>query len=73
MNMSLWLERLTCIWRLYEVQAFLIQLVSQFEFAPSDDDSKIRKTYFGFMAPTLEGDETAITLPLKVSLASPDL
>ena len=58
---------------MYEVQAFLIQLVSQFEFAPSDDDAKIRRIYCGVMAPTLEGAETTASLHLKVSLVTSNL
>ncbi|KAI1790345.1 cytochrome P450 [Ganoderma leucocontextum] len=62
-----------CIgWRfaIYEVQAFLTELVSNFQFELSDDVDRIRKTSAIVMVPTLENEITkGVQMPLRVSLA----
>ncbi|EKM53350.1 uncharacterized protein PHACADRAFT_259662 [Phanerochaete carnosa HHB-10118-sp] len=60
-----------CIgWRfaVYEIQAFLIELIQNFEFVPTEDMKRLRRELFGIMAPTLEGDRGNIHLPIRVSL-----
>ncbi|KAI0800178.1 cytochrome P450 [Fomes fomentarius] len=65
-----------CIgWRfaIYELQAFLTELVSNFVFELSDDVPRIRKTSAIVMVPTLDGElEKGVQLPLRVSLAPRD-
>ncbi|THH17599.1 hypothetical protein EUX98_g9099 [Antrodiella citrinella] len=62
----------SCIgWRfaVYEIQAFLIELVANFEFAPTEASKKIRKEPCAIMAPTIEGEmERGAQMPLKVTL-----
>lgn len=61
-----------CIgWRfaLYELQAFIVQLISNFEFALTDDIKRLRRDNAVIMVPTLEG-ENGVQAPLRVSLAS---
>lgn len=59
--------------RLYEMQAFLVELVSNFEFAITEDIKKLRREPCIVMVPVLEGDvETGAQLPLKISLARRD-
>nr|VWO96500.1 Cytochrome P450 monooxygenase CYP52X1 [Ganoderma boninense] len=55
---------------IYEVQAFLTELVSNFQFELSDDVARVRKTSAIVMVPTLN-DEIAkgVQMPLRVSLA----
>jgi len=63
-----------CIgWRfaIYELQAFLVELVANFEFAPTGDMSRVRRENSLVMVPTLEGEiEKGVQLPLHVSLAA---
>lgn len=54
----------------YELQAFLIELVSNFELAPSKDDDRIRREFCTVMVPMLEGDKREVCLPLKLSLVA---
>ncbi len=59
--------------RIYELQAFLTELVSNFVFELSDDVPRIRKTSAIVMVPTLDGElEKGVQLPLRVSLAPRD-
>ncbi|OSX65860.1 hypothetical protein POSPLADRAFT_1131390 [Postia placenta MAD-698-R-SB12] len=62
-----------CIgWRfaLYELQAFIVQLISNFEFALTDDIKRLRRENALVMVPTLEGEaEKGVQVPLRVSLA----
>ncbi|KAH9935148.1 cytochrome P450 [Epithele typhae] len=61
-----------CIgWRfaIYELQAFLVELVSQFRFAPTDAAARVRRTTAIVTVPTI-GD--AVAMPLSVSLAPRD-
>ncbi|EKM53352.1 uncharacterized protein PHACADRAFT_259665 [Phanerochaete carnosa HHB-10118-sp] len=60
-----------CIgWRfaVYEIQAFLIELIQNFEFVPTEDIKRLRRELCGVMAPMLEGDRGNIRLPVRVSL-----
>ncbi|PCH35645.1 cytochrome P450 [Wolfiporia cocos MD-104 SS10] len=65
-----------CIgWRfaLYEFQAFLVKLMSNFEFTLADETKRLRRENAVVMIPTLEGEaEKGAQLPLKVSLATQD-
>ncbi|CCM04675.1 uncharacterized protein FIBRA_06861 [Fibroporia radiculosa] len=65
-----------CIgWRfaIYEVQAFIVELVSNFEFALTEEVKRLRRENAVAMVPTLEGEaHKGVQLPLKVSLASRD-
>ena len=59
--------------RIYEVQAFLTELVSNFRFELSDDVERIRKTSAIVMVPTLDNEITkGAQMPLRVSLAPRD-
>ncbi|PIL33716.1 cytochrome P450 [Ganoderma sinense ZZ0214-1] len=62
-----------CIgWRfaIYEVQAFLTELVSNFQFELSDDAERVRKTSAIVMVPTLDNEiAKGAQMPLRVSLA----
>ena len=55
--------------RVYELQAFLVELVSNFHFELTDDAQRVRKTAAIVMVPTIEGE---VTMPLRVSLAPRD-
>ncbi|KAI0365076.1 cytochrome P450 [Pilatotrama ljubarskyi] len=63
----------SCIgWRfaIYELQAFLTELVSNFQFELTPDVDRLRKTQAIVMVPTLEGEvEKGVQLPLRISLA----
>lgn len=64
-----------CIgWRfaIYEMQAFLVELVSNFEFGPTEDLKRLRREPCGVVAPMLEGEQ-GVQLPLRVSLANYDV
>ncbi|TCD61631.1 hypothetical protein EIP91_008155 [Steccherinum ochraceum] len=62
-----------CIgWRfaVYEIQAFMIELVSNFEFNLTEDCKLIRREPVFIMAPTVEGQVgKGAQMPLKVTLA----
>ena len=56
--------------RIYELQAFLTVLVSNFQFELTEDVHRICKTTAITMVPTLEGEvEKGAQMPLRVSLA----
>ncbi|KAI0074875.1 cytochrome P450 [Panus rudis PR-1116 ss-1] len=65
-----------CIgWRfaLYEMQAFLIELVNNFEFTPTPELDRLRRVPCLVMAPIIDDDiKGGMRLPLKVTLASRD-
>ena len=64
------LTHATTPYRIYELQAFLTELVSNFQFELSDDVARIRKTTAIVMVPTLDGEvDKGAQLPLRVSLA----
>lgn len=59
--------------RIYEVQAFLTELVSNFQFELTDDVERIRKTSAIVMVPTLDNEiAKGVQMPLRVSLAPRD-
>ncbi|THH29033.1 hypothetical protein EUX98_g5156 [Antrodiella citrinella] len=61
-----------CIgWRfaVHEIQAFLIELVANFEFSPTEACKKVRREPCNLMSPTIEGEwDKGVQLPLKVTL-----
>lgn len=57
--------------RVHEIQAFLVELVSNFEFALTEDIKRLRREPCAAMVPMLEG-ERGTQMPLKVSLATRD-
>ncbi|THH31652.1 hypothetical protein EUX98_g2557 [Antrodiella citrinella] len=63
----------SCIgWRfaIHEIQAFLIELVGNFEFTPTEACRNIRKEPCLIMAPIIEGEKPkGAQIPLKVTLA----
>ncbi|KAH9922092.1 cytochrome P450 [Fomitopsis serialis] len=63
-----------CIgWRLaiLELQSFLVQLVSNFEFGLTEELKRLRRENALVMVPTLEGEpEKGVQLPLKISFAA---
>ena len=52
----------------YEMQAFLVELLSNFEFALTEDLKRLRREQCGIMAPILEGGARSAALPVRVSL-----
>lgn len=64
--------RLTQFCRIYQIQAFVTELVSQFEFSPTEDTKRVRRQLCGGMSLTLEGDHRHSTLPLTLSLVDQD-
>ena len=55
------------------MQAFLTELVSNFQFELVPEVERVRKTQAIVMVPTLEGEiEKGVQLPLRVSLAPRD-
>ncbi|KAJ7099339.1 cytochrome P450 [Mycena belliarum] len=64
----------TCIgWRfaVLELQAFLIELISNFEFSLTPEAMRIRREACIVMVPTVEGErEKGTQLPLRVNVAS---
>ena len=55
------------------MQAFIVELVKNFEFAPTDATKRLRREACAIMQPTLEGEvEKGTQLPLQISLASQD-
>ncbi|KAF9450103.1 cytochrome P450 [Macrolepiota fuliginosa MF-IS2] len=64
----------SCIgWRfaVIELQAFLVELISNFEFSLTPEAHKLRREACFVMIPTIEGQlEKGCQLPLKVTLAS---
>ncbi|KAH9949310.1 cytochrome P450 [Amylocystis lapponica] len=65
-----------CIgWRfaLYELQAFITEMVSNFEFLPTEDFKRIRRENTIVLVPTLEGEvEKGVSLPMRVRMAPRD-
>ncbi len=63
-----------CLLRsVHEVQAFLVELISNFEFSLTEDIKRLRREPCGVMLPTLEGEvEKGVQMPLKVTLATQD-
>ena len=58
---------------MYELQAFLTELVSHFRFELTPDAARVRKTPAIVMVPTLAGEvQKGVQLPLRVSLAPRD-
>lgn len=62
---------LISIWyRLIEFQAFLVELVSTFEFALTEEAKHTRRESHGVMVPFIEGQpDQEAHLPLKVTFA----
>ncbi|KAJ6536500.1 hypothetical protein DFH09DRAFT_931325, partial [Mycena vulgaris] len=62
-----------CIgWRfaVAEMQAFLVELVDNFEFSMTDSAARIRRDICLVVVPVVEGEaEKGIHLPLRVTLA----
>ncbi|KAK7052861.1 hypothetical protein VNI00_004180 [Paramarasmius palmivorus] len=59
--------------RVLEMQAFLTELIDNFEFSLAPDSHKIRRESCLLMQPTIEGElEKGCQLPLRVSIASRD-
>ncbi|EPQ55423.1 cytochrome P450 [Gloeophyllum trabeum ATCC 11539] len=62
----------SCIgWRfaMTEMQAFLVELVSKFEFSPAVDERRIRREGPALMFPVVDGEVgDGVKLPLRVSL-----
>jgi len=55
------------------VQATLVELINNFEFAPTKDLERLRREACLVMIPTLEGEEAkGENLPLKVTIAARD-
>ena len=55
--------------RIYELQAFLVELVSNFHFELTDDVKRVRKTTAIVMVPIVDSE---VCMPLRVSLAPPE-
>ena len=45
-----------------------MELLSNFEFRPTEDLKRLRREPCGVMVPMLEGDRGTVQLPLRVSL-----
>lgn len=53
-----------------ELQAFLVELVGEFEFSPTPESQKVRREGALIMTPTIEGEaEKGVQLPLRVRIA----
>jgi len=66
----------SCIgWRfaMAEMQCFLVDLINNFEFSPTEDEKRIRREGPALMFPVVEGEiEDGVKLPLRVSIAARD-
>lgn len=66
----------SCIgWRfaMVEMQSFLVDLINNFEFRPSEKDARIRREGSGLMFPIVDGEvKDGVKLPLLVSVAARD-
>ncbi|EGO00621.1 hypothetical protein SERLA73DRAFT_178475 [Serpula lacrymans var. lacrymans S7.3] len=66
----------SCIgWRfaVVEIQAFLIEMVNNFEFSLTEKSNRIRREACLVMVPTVEGEvEKGVQMPLSVSIATRD-
>lgn len=59
--------------RILELQAFLIELLSNFEFSLTPEAMRVRREACIVMVPTVDGQrEKGTQLPLRVSVASRD-
>lgn len=55
--------------RFLEMQAFVVELISNFEFAPTEDCKRIRREACTIMAPTIEGEiGKGAQVPLRVTV-----
>ncbi|KAL0579177.1 hypothetical protein V5O48_002799 [Marasmius crinis-equi] len=67
----------SCIgWRfaVLELQAFVVELISNFEFSLTPECDKIRREACGVMLPTMEGElEKGVQCPLRVRCARRDI
>ncbi|KAG6333136.1 hypothetical protein ID866_5950 [Astraeus odoratus] len=62
-------------WRfaVYEIQAFLLEIVSKFEISLTEEAKMIRREHCMMMMPTVEGDVAkGFQLPLAISVNKPD-
>lgn len=51
------------------MQAFVVELISNFEFAPTEDCKRIRREACTIMAPTIEGEiGKGAQVPLRVTV-----
>ena len=58
-------------YRLYELQSFLVELVSHFEFAPAIERNRVSRVPCLVMTPAVDGDlGKGAQMPLKVTLTS---
>lgn len=56
--------------RIVELQAFLVELVNNFEFSCTPEAGKIRREACTVMAPTIEGQvEKGTQMPLRIKVA----
>lgn len=62
------IQALTLQCRIYEIQAFLIELVSNFEFSMTEETKKVRREPCMVMAPIVEDITKGARLPLKVTM-----
>lgn len=61
----------TC--RVIELQAFLVDLIGNFEFSLTPEAQRVRREAAGVMTPTIEGQvEKGTQLPLRISVALRD-
>ena len=59
--------------RLLEMQTFLVELLSHFEFEMTDDSSKIRRQASVMMIATVKGqEEKGAQMPLRVKFSPPE-
>jgi hypothetical protein len=57
--------------RMVELQAFLVELIDKFNFAPTEDMARVRRASGFVMIPALEGEkQKGSQLPLLISSAS---
>ena len=58
------------VFSVIELQAFAVELLSNFEFSAASNTEKIRREAAVAMVPTIEGEvENGAQLPLKVTFA----
>jgi len=56
--------------RVLELQTFLVELISNFEFSMNEQSEKVRRLACAVMVPAVSGEEAkGVQMPLKVSLA----
>lgn len=62
---------ISLIHRVLELQAFLAELISKFEFSMTPEAHKVRRESCLVMTPTIEGQlEKGTQLPLRIQIAS---